>query len=102
MHCLYGTSGQQQSQPQPPSQQLIAPPFIDELLYNRRTSMKSIATLPAICCGPATEALAVHERDQLAAQFKALADPTRVAIVNHLSSADEVCVCNLVDVFDLS
>ena len=64
--------------------------------------MKSIATLPAICCGPATEPLAVHERDQLAAQFKALADPTRVAIVNHLSTADEVCVCNLVDAFDLS
>jgi ArsR family transcriptional regulator len=64
--------------------------------------MKSIATLPAICCGPATEPLAVHERDQLAAQFKALADPTRVAIVNHLSATDEVCVCNLVDAFDLS
>jgi ArsR family transcriptional regulator len=64
--------------------------------------MKSIATLPAICCGPATEPLAVHERDQLAAQFKALADPTRVAIVNHLSSGEEVCVCNLVDSFDLS
>jgi ArsR family transcriptional regulator, arsenate/arsenite/antimonite-responsive transcriptional repressor len=65
-------------------------------------SMKSIATLPAICCGPATEPLAVHERDQLAAQFKALADPTRVAIVNHLSAAGEVCVCNLVDAFELS
>jgi ArsR family transcriptional regulator, arsenate/arsenite/antimonite-responsive transcriptional repressor len=64
--------------------------------------MKQIATLPAMCCGPAAEPLAVHERDQLAAQFKALADPTRVAIVNHLSSADEVCVCNLVDAFDLS
>ena len=64
--------------------------------------MKSIATLPAICCGPAAEPLEVHERDQLAAQFKALADPTRVAIVNHLSSADEVCVCSLVDAFDLS
>ncbi|HEY5659315.1 MAG TPA: metalloregulator ArsR/SmtB family transcription factor [Gaiellaceae bacterium] len=64
--------------------------------------MKSIATLPAICCGPATEPLAVHERDQLAATFKALADPTRVAIVNHLSAADEVCVCNLVDAFELS
>jgi hypothetical protein len=50
--------------------------------------MKSTATLPAICCGPATEPLAVHERDQLAAQFKALADPTRVAIVNSLSAAD--------------
>jgi ArsR family transcriptional regulator len=65
-------------------------------------SMKSIVTLPAICCGPATEPLAGHERDQLAAQFKALADPTRVAIVNHLSAAEEVCVCNLVDSFDLS
>jgi len=64
--------------------------------------MKSIATLPVICCGPATEPLAVHERDQLAAQFKALADPTRVAIVNQLSAADEVCVCNLVAAFDLS
>jgi ArsR family transcriptional regulator, arsenate/arsenite/antimonite-responsive transcriptional repressor len=64
--------------------------------------MKSIATLPAICCGPATEPLAVHERDQLASQFKALADPTRVAIVNQLSGAAEVCVCNLVEAFDLS
>ena len=64
--------------------------------------MKSIATLPVLCCGPAVEPLAVHERDQLAAQFKALADPTRVAIVNHLSTADQVCVCNLVDAFELS
>src|SRR5881628_2787368 len=64
--------------------------------------MNEIATLPAICCGPATEPLAVHERDQLAAQFKALADPTRIAIVNQLSAADEVCVCNLTAAFDLS
>ena len=64
--------------------------------------MKEIASLPAICCGPATEPLAVHERDQLAAQFKALADPTRIAIVNQLAAADEVCVCNLTAAFDLS
>jgi ArsR family transcriptional regulator len=64
--------------------------------------MKSIAVLPAICCGPETEPLAVHERDQLAAQFKALADPTRVAIINSLSAADEVCVCNLTEAFELS
>ena len=55
-----------------------------------------------ICCGPETEPLAVHERDQLAARFKALSDPTRVAIVNCLSAADEVCVCNLTDTFHLS
>ena len=64
--------------------------------------MKSIATLPVLCCGPSPQPLDVHERDQLAAQFKALADPTRVAIVNQLSAAEEVCVCNLVEAFDLS
>ena len=64
--------------------------------------MKSIAVLPAICCGPETEPLTPPERDELAARFKALADPTRVAIVNRLSVADEVCVCNLTEIFDLS
>ena len=64
--------------------------------------MKSIATLPAICCGPATESLAAHERAQLAARFKALADPTRVGIVNALAAADEVCVCNMTEAFELS
>jgi ArsR family transcriptional regulator len=65
-------------------------------------SMKSVAVLPAICCGPETTPLAVHERDQLAAQFKALADPTRVALINSLSAADEVCVCHLTETFELS
>ena len=55
-----------------------------------------------ICCGPETEPLTVPERDQLAARFKALADPTRVAIINSLSAADEVCVCNLTGTFALS
>ena len=64
--------------------------------------MKSIAVLPAICCGPETEPLTVPERDELAARFKALADPTRVAIVNRLAACDECCVCDLNDVFDLS
>jgi ArsR family transcriptional regulator len=44
----------------------------------------------------------VPERDALAARFKALADPTRVAIINSLSAAEEVCVCNLTETFDLS
>src|SRR6266487_5349761 len=64
--------------------------------------MKSIAVLPALCCGPETAPLEESERDELAARFKALADPTRVAIINSLSAADEVCVCNLTDAFDLS
>ena len=64
--------------------------------------MKSIAVLPAICCGPETEPLTPPERDELAARFKALADPTRVAIVNRLAQAAETCVCDLTAVFDLS
>jgi len=64
--------------------------------------MKSIAVLPALCCGPETPPLSEPERDELAGRFKALADPTRVAIVNVLSAADEVCVCNLTETFDLS
>jgi ArsR family transcriptional regulator len=64
--------------------------------------MKSIAVLPALCCGPETPPLSEPERDALAARFKALADPTRVAIVNVLSAADEVCVCSLTETFELS
>ena len=40
--------------------------------------------------------------EDLAAIFKALADPTRVAIVNRLGSAPEVCVCDLTAAFELS
>jgi ArsR family transcriptional regulator len=65
-------------------------------------SMKSIAVLPALCCGPEASPLSEPERDVLAGRFKALADPTRVAIVNALSAADEVCVCNLTETFELS
>jgi ArsR family transcriptional regulator len=37
-----------------------------------------------------------------AAGFKALADPTRVAIVNRLACCDECCVCELNAAFDLA
>ena len=38
----------------------------------------------------------------LAERFRALADPTRVAIVNRLSGAGELCVCDLNAAFPLS
>jgi len=38
----------------------------------------------------------------LAELFKALADPTRVAIVNRLAAGEECCVCDLTDTFELS
>ena len=46
--------------------------------------------------------LSQPEAEELASRFRALADPTRVAIVNRLSQADCVCVCDLTEAFDLS
>jgi ArsR family transcriptional regulator, arsenate/arsenite/antimonite-responsive transcriptional repressor len=40
--------------------------------------------------------------EDLALAFKALADPTRVGIVNRLSTIDEVCACDLTAAFELS
>src|SRR5215831_18893528 len=64
--------------------------------------MESLTVLPVLCCGPATPPLVPAERDALAARFKALADPARVAIVNRLATADEVCVCDLNATLDLA
>jgi ArsR family transcriptional regulator len=64
--------------------------------------MKTLPVLPTICCGPETLPLPEEARYELADRFKALADPTRVAIVNRLATADEVCVCDLNTAFDLS
>jgi ArsR family transcriptional regulator len=64
--------------------------------------MNTTAMLPALCCGPDTEPLGTAESEVLAARFKALADPTRVAIVSRLAAADECCVCDLTAAFDLA
>jgi ArsR family transcriptional regulator len=64
--------------------------------------MKTIAALPVLCCGPDAEPLAPGESEELAARFRALADPTRVAIVNRLGQCDECCVCDLTDAFALA
>jgi ArsR family transcriptional regulator, arsenate/arsenite/antimonite-responsive transcriptional repressor len=64
--------------------------------------MKTLPVLPTICCTTDAPLLSEPEAEELAARFKALADPTRVAIVNRLSTADEVCVCDLNAAFDLS
>src|ERR671937_2645130 len=59
-------------------------------------------SLPVLCCGPSTPPLPEQARDELATRFRALSDPTRVAIVNRLAAAPEVCVCDLTDAFELS
>src|SRR2546429_6540449 len=64
--------------------------------------MQTLAVLQPICCGPDTPPLPEEAREELAARFKALADPARVAIVNRLAAADEVCVCDLNAALDLA
>jgi ArsR family transcriptional regulator, arsenate/arsenite/antimonite-responsive transcriptional repressor len=65
-------------------------------------SMKTLAVLPQLCCGPDVPAMKPAAAQRLAARFKALGDPTRVAIVNRLAQAEETCVCDLTSAFDLA
>src|ERR1044072_3594116 len=65
-------------------------------------SIKQLPVLQPMCCGPDTPVMAKAAATELAAVFKALADPTRVAIVNRLAAANEVCVCDLTSAFELS
>jgi len=64
--------------------------------------MKMLPVLQPLCCGPDVAPLEDDAARDLAALFKALADPTRVAIVNRLAATDECCVCDLTAAFDLS
>jgi ArsR family transcriptional regulator len=64
--------------------------------------MQALPVLEQICCGSDALPLPKAAASELADRFRALADPTRVAIVNRLSGADELCVCDLTAAFDLS
>ena len=64
--------------------------------------MKELPVLEPLCCGPAAPPMSPRAAEELASTFKALGDPTRVAIVNRLASSAECCVCDLTDAFDLS
>src|SRR5262245_8585409 len=74
---------------------------VDEVLY-RQMSIHELPVLQPICCGPGTPVMPQAAAADLAAVFKALADPPRVAIVNRLAAAPEVCVCDLAAAFELS
>jgi ArsR family transcriptional regulator len=64
--------------------------------------MKTLEVLQPICCASDEPPLARDAAEALAGTFKALADPTRVAIVNRLTTAEAVCVCDLTAAFELS
>jgi ArsR family transcriptional regulator, arsenate/arsenite/antimonite-responsive transcriptional repressor len=64
--------------------------------------MKKLRVLQPLCCGPETPRMDADAAEELAATFRALADPTRVAIVNRLASGEPCCVCDLTASFELS
>lgn len=57
--------------------------------------MRKLQLVETPCCAPGAPLLPAEARASLAAQFKALSDPTRLAIVNQLAGSGECCVCNL-------
>jgi ArsR family transcriptional regulator len=63
--------------------------------------MRNLPVIAPICCEPGTPAMSPETAAVVAGRFKALADPTRVAIVNRLAGASELCVCDLTDAFSL-
>jgi ArsR family transcriptional regulator len=54
---------------------------------------RRLRVLEQPCCAPGAPPLRPELAESLAARFKALSDPARVAIVNRLAGADDVCVC---------
>ena len=61
-------------------------------------------TEPVACCAPlAAPALSDSEATATAELFKALGEPARIRIVNVLAtSAEPVCVCDLIETLGLS
>ncbi|HKX66811.1 MAG TPA: metalloregulator ArsR/SmtB family transcription factor [Intrasporangium sp.] len=56
------------------------------------STVKPLTVLSA-CCAPAA-AVPDESARELAAMFKALADPARIKIMSMLLNADEVCACD--------
>jgi ArsR family transcriptional regulator len=54
---------------------------------------RKLRVLEQPCCAPGAPPLRPELAESLAARFKALSDPARVAIVNRLAGANDVCVC---------
>jgi ArsR family transcriptional regulator len=57
---------------------------------------------PEACCQLADPGMGAEDANRVAERFRALADPTRVRILNLLIRNGELCVCDLGVYFDLS
>lgn len=67
------------------------------------TERPTLQILEQPCCTPpGTPTLTEADASEYAAWFKALADPTRIRILNLLAQSSEpVCVCDITDQFPL-
>jgi ArsR family transcriptional regulator, arsenate/arsenite/antimonite-responsive transcriptional repressor len=64
--------------------------------------MEANATIDGCCGTIAAPALSLAQAEEYAEWFKALADPTRIRILNLLArNTAPVCVCDIVDQFPL-
>jgi ArsR family transcriptional regulator len=78
---------------------------MDRLSYDVAI-VQPIDVLPANrtkgCCVPVAPLLPADREAELAALFKALADPTRIQMLHMLKAATEpICVCDFTAAFDL-
>jgi ArsR family transcriptional regulator len=64
--------------------------------------MKQLPVIAQPCCCPGSPPVESAHAKALAARFKALADPSRVAIVNRLAGAEDVCVCDFIGTLGLA
>jgi ArsR family transcriptional regulator len=64
--------------------------------------MKKLRLLEQPCCAPGAPLLPDKAATALAERFKALSDPARVAIVNRIAGAGEICTCQLTGPLGLS
>src|SRR3954452_25006966 len=64
--------------------------------------MKKLRVLEQPCCATGAPPLPKQSARALAERFKALADPTRVSIVNRIAGAGEICTCQLTAPLGLS
>jgi ArsR family transcriptional regulator len=51
----------------------------------------------ACCSGMLTAPLDIHEAEDLAQAFAALADPVRLRLLSMIAAAGEVCACDLLE-----
>lgn len=70
--------------------------------YHRR--MRTVLDLADACCVAGTHLLDARPAEALASVFKALADPTRVRLLDHIAAAPEgtACACHLPDALGIS